>query len=253
LSLLFYNNNSGVSRLYSVDDQGQLIQVNKMLSLGSNWTHIVPCSIYTQQYPYNTQLLCYNKNSGAAKFFGLDSADNLIQLSNTTYSTGWTHILHGFFKEASGNESLLFYNSSSGLAQFYSTDGQGGINQLSSSTYSTGWTHIISGIFVAGYTNTALLFYNSSSGLAQFYSTDGQGGINQLSSSTYSKGWSEIVDFPGLPSNMPDTGNPDRLLFYNSGSGLAQVYNTDNKGGISQLSNSNVNSGWLQVEWLANS
>jgi hypothetical protein len=309
LSLLFYNNTSGVSRLYNVDDQGQLIQVNKMLSLGSNWTHIVPCSIYTQQYPYNTQLLCYNKNSGAAKFFGLDSADNLIQLSNTTYSTGWTHIIHGFFKEASGNESLLFYNSSSGLAQFYSTDGQGGINQLSSSTYSkgwthivpgwytiftpsgggerttdllfynssnglaqfystdgqgginqlssstysTGWSHIISGIFVAGYTNTALLFYNSSNGLAQFYSTDGQGGINQLSSSTYSTGWSQIVDFPGLPSNMPDTGNPDRLLFYNSGSGLAQVYNTDNKGGISQLSNSNVNSGWSQVEWVANS
>src|SRR5215831_15200890 len=68
----------------------------------------------------------------------------------------------------------------------------------------------------------------------------GQGGINQLSSSTYSKGWSQIVDSPGPPSNMPDTGNPDRLLFYNSGSGLAQIYNTDNKGGISQLSNNNV-------------
>lgn len=203
MSLLFYNTNNGASRLYSVDDHGQLIQVNKVLSLGSNWTHIVPCSIYTQQYPYNTHLLCYNKNSGAAKFFGLDSADNLTQLSSSTYSTGWTHIVPGFFKEASGNEALLFYNSTSGLAQFYSTDGQGGISQLSSSTYSTGW--------------------------------------------------SQIVDFPGLPSNMPDTGNPDRLLFYNSGSGLAQVYNTDNHGGIDQISNSNVNSGWSQAEWLTNS
>jgi hypothetical protein len=292
-----------------VDDQGQLIQINTVLSLGSNWTHIVPCSFSTQQFPYAIELLCYNKNSGAATFFGLDSAGNLTQLSSTTYSTGWTLIVHGNFAEANYKDSLLFYNSSSGLAQFYSTDGQGGISQLSSSTYSKGWTHIvpgyytiftpsgtgedfmdllfynsssglaqfystdgqggisqlssstyskgwthiISGIFVAGYTNTSLLFYNSNSGLAQFYSTDGKGGINQLSSSTYAKGWSQIVNFPGLPSTMPDTGNPDRLLFYNSGSGLTQVYNTDNKGGISQLSSSNVNSGWSQVEWLANS
>jgi hypothetical protein len=309
LSILFYNNSNGANRLYNVDDQGHITQVNATLNLGSGWTHIVPCSVYSQQLPYNLVLLCYNKNNGAAKFFSLDNANHLTQLSSTTYSTGWTHIIHGFFAEASSNESLLFYNAnsglaqfygtdgqgginqlssstyskgwthivpgwytvftpsgpgertsdllfyngSSGLAQFYGTDGQGGINQISSSTYSTGWTHIISGIFVAGYTNTALFFYNGNSGLAQFYTTNGQGGIKQLSSSTYSRGWAQIVDFPGPPSNIPDTGNPDRLLFYNSGSGLAQVYITDNHGGINELSNNNVYSGWSQAEWLANS
>lgn len=310
MSLLFYNNTNGANRLYNVDDQGHISQVNTTLSLGSGWTHIVPCSVSNQQSPFNLLLLlCYNRNSGAAKFFSLDSANNLTQLSSTTYSPGWTHIIHGSFAEGSISESLLFYNGnsglaqfytidsqgginqlssstystgwthivpgfytilrpsgigegtsdllfyngSSGLAQFYSTDGHGGINQISSSTYSKGWTHVISGIFVAGFTNTSLFFYNGNSGLAQFYTTNGQGGINQLSSSTYSKGWAQIVDFPGPPSNIPDTGNPDRLLFYNSGSGLAQVYITDNKGGINELSNNNVNSGWSQAEWLLNS
>ena len=96
----------------------------------------------------------------------------------------------------------------------------------------------------------ALLFYNSGSGLAQFYSTDGQGGISQLSSSTFSKGWSHIVDIPGGPSSMPDTGNPDELLFYNGSSGLAQFYRTDGQGGISQLSSTNYRRGWALIEWL---
>jgi len=249
MSLLFYDRNAGHGELYRTDGQGGITLLKSYDGWRTSWSHIVP-TYATEMNQYHTALLFYDKNSGVAQFYNVDSQGNINQLSNNTYSTGWTHIVPGNFT-TSTNTALLFYNSASGLAQFYNTDGQGNITQLSSNHYSTGWTHIIPGSFVAGYNNTALLFYNSASGLAQFYSTDGQGGINQLSSNTYSKGWSQIVDIPGGPSGMPDTGNPDSLLFYTNSSGLAQFYSTDGQGGITQLSSSHYRTSWALIQWLA--
>jgi len=195
---------------------------------------------------YSTTLLFYDSRSGIAEFYGVDDYGNLNQLSSTTYSTGWTHIIPIPVLGGPGT-TLLFYNSNSGPAQFYSTDGQGGINQLTSTTYSTGWTHIIPGDFAADFSPRALLFYNGNSGLGQFYNTDFKGGMHQLSSATYSTGWTHIVDVPA--DQGPDLVDDD-LLFYNGNSGVAQFYRSDRQGHINQLSSTTYSTGWTLIEWL---
>ena len=203
MSLLFYDRNAGHGELYSTGGQGDITQLKSYDGWRTSWSHIGP-SYATDNSQSETTLLFYDKNSGVAQFYKVDAQGNINQLSDSTYSTGWTHIIPGYFLAGSPNTALLFYNSGSGLAQFYSTDGQGGISQPSSSTFSKGWSHIVPGWFTifrpggAGESTMALLFYNSGSGLAQFYSTDGQGGISQLSSSTYRRGWAliEWLTFP---------------------------------------------------------
>lgn len=320
MGIFFYNSTKGVNRLYNVDDHGQLSQVGDVespsaLSLGSGWTHIVPCSLTFEQLPYMLMLLCYKKDDdpkkddGTAKFFSLDPKNKLTPLTSTTLTLSkWTHIIHGAFGQAGDGGALLFYNATSGKAHFYSTDGRGNIKPLSKEeTYDTGWTHIVpgqytgkgtsdllfynsssgriefygtqgvgtqgqggmtpisdftpkdfkgwthilSGNFVAGNKNASLFFYNATSGLAQFYTTDGKGIKPLLPPNTkYDIKWAQIVGFPG-----PGEGNPDRLLFYNSGEkGSAKIYAPDNreKGGIKQLSNYDVGPDWSQAVWLAN-
>src|SRR5437660_5628301 len=105
-------------------------------------TPILPCTV-AQSGSANP--CCYDSNAGAAEFYTTDFLANISQLSSSTYSKGWTHIVPGDFAAGNSNSALLFYNSSSGLAQFYSTDGQGGISQLSSHTHSNRWKHIVTG------------------------------------------------------------------------------------------------------------
>ena len=247
MSLLFYDRNAGHGELYRTDGQGGISQLNSYDGWRRSWSHIVP-TYATEMNQYHTALLFYDKNSGVAQFYNVDAQGHISQLSNNTYSTGWTHIIPGSFVAGSADTALLFYNSSSGLAQFYSTDGQGNIFQLSSNHYSAGWTHIIPGWFTifrpggAGESTMALLFYNSGSGLAQFYSTDGQGGITQLSNNTYSAGWTHII-----PGSFVAGYSNTALLFYNSNSGLAQFYSTDGQGGINQLSSTTYSKDWTFI------
>ncbi len=182
----------------------------------------------------------YNSNSGLAQFYSTDGQGGINQISSTTYSTGWTHIIPGDFAADFSPRALFFYNGNSGLGQFYSIDRQGDIHQISSTTYSTGWTYIVPGSF-------GLLFYNGNSGLGQFYSTDFKGGMHQLSSATYSTGWTHIVDVPAV--HGPDLVDND-LLFYNGKSGVAQFYRTDRQGHINQLSNTTYSTGWTLIESL---
>src|SRR5947207_7466549 len=142
MSLLFYNRNSGLSQLYNTDGQGGITQLNSYSFERTTWTHIVPC--YGADTQYYTTLLFYDSRSGIAEFYGVDDYGNLNQLSSTTYSTGWTHIVDVPLAQGPHliDDDLLFYNGNSGVAQFYLADRQGQINQLSNTTYSTGWTLI---------------------------------------------------------------------------------------------------------------
>ena len=141
MSLLFYDRNAGHGELYSTGGQGDITQLKSYDGWRTSWSHIVP-SYATDNSQSETTLLFYDKNSGVAQFYNVDAQGHISQLSNNTYSTGWTHIIPGSFVAGSADTALLFYNSSSGLAQFYSTDGQGGITQLSSSHYRTSWALI---------------------------------------------------------------------------------------------------------------
>jgi hypothetical protein len=127
----------------------------------------------------------------------MDGIGGIQQLSNTTWSTGWTHIVPvQLYLEAP--ESLLFYNSTNGVAQFYKQDTHGNISQVSKATWSTGWTHIVrvSGLAYTASMMSSLLFYNQHSGAAEFYNVDGNGNIQRVSSpTTWRKSWALIAEF----------------------------------------------------------
>src|SRR5205085_4687709 len=133
-ALFFYNSDSGLAQLYSIDIQGGIDQISSS-TYSTGWTHIVPVSF---------GLLFYNSNSGLAQFYSTDDSGGMHQLSSATYSTGWTHIVDVPLAQGPHliDDDLLFYNGNSGVAQFYLADRQGQINQLSNTTYSTGWTLI---------------------------------------------------------------------------------------------------------------
>jgi hypothetical protein len=70
--------------------------------------------------------------------------------------------------------------------------------------------------------------------------TNGQGGIDQISSDTWSTGWTHI-----LSGSFTSFGNG--LLFYNSHSGLTQVYGTDGRGSMQEISSTTLSMGWTHA------
>jgi hypothetical protein len=254
--LLCYKKDDGTAKFFSLDPENKLTELTST-KLTANWTHIIHGDF--GQAGGGGALLFYDASSGKAHFYSTDGRGKIKPLSKEeNYRKNWTHIVPGQYT-GQGNYDLLFYNSSSGLVEIYrtrgvGTQGQGGIDQISSFTPEDfkGWTHILSGNFVA---NASLLFYDAKSGKAQFCTTDGRGIKPILPPNTkYDQNWAQIVGFPG-----PGEGNPDRLLFYNSGGkGTAKIYEPDkNKKGEIKLLNSwdvspDITGGFSHVVWLAN-
>jgi hypothetical protein len=236
-SLLFYGSTSGTGQFFSVDTQGTLTASSPQ-TWSKGWTDVIFGQFVSQgqfasgDFRSLESLLFYNRESGLAQFYVTDGSGLGRQVSSTTWSTGWTHIIAGAFSFRPFTE-LFFYNSTNGVAQFYTMDGNGAIQQLSNTTWSTGWTHIVP---VQLYLEAprSLLFYNSTNGVAQFYTTDSNGNISQVSNTTWSTGWTHIVLFflPGQPESVRST-----LLFYNQQSGAAEFYNVDSNGNIQRVSN----------------
>ncbi len=200
--LLFYNANSGDAKFYSTNGGGG-IELRAQTTLSKGWTHIIT-NAYTPGS--NTQIglqegnypvLFYNATSGLAQFYNYDTQGNMHQLSNTTLSQGWTHIVLNF---APGMRpfNVLFYNANSGNTRGYYLSEDWSMSDAGSTTFSKGWTKILLGDLPTdqGYPERALLFYNGNSGAAQFYTLVGLGiEIKQVSNTTWAKGWSEILWF----------------------------------------------------------
>src|SRR5436309_1843859 len=108
MSLLFYDRNAGHGELYSTGGQGDITQLKSYDGWRTSWSHIVP-SYATDNSQSETTLLFYDKNSGVAQFYKVDAQGNINQLSDSTSSTGWTHIIPGYFLAGSPNTALLFY------------------------------------------------------------------------------------------------------------------------------------------------
>jgi hypothetical protein len=233
-SLLFYDSTSGTGQFFSVDTQDNLTASSPQ-TWSRGWTDVIDgyfLSVTPKdgEFQLLESLLFYNRESGLAQFYEVDGSGLGRQVSSTTWSTGWTHIIAGAFSFRPYTE-LFFYNSTNGVAQFYTMDGNGGIQQLSNTTWSTGWTHIVP---VQLYLEApqSLLFYNSTNGVAQFYKQDTHGNISQVSNATWSTGWTHIVRVYGL-AQYPMMSS---LLFYNQHSGAAEFYNVDSNGNIQRVS-----------------
>jgi hypothetical protein len=119
-SLLFYDSTSGTGQFFSVDTQVNLTASSPQ-TWSKGWTDVIDghfLSITTKDGDFAglESLLFYNRESGLAQFY-LPNASGLgRQVSSTTWSTGWTHIIAGAFSFR-GYTELFFYNSTNGVAQ----------------------------------------------------------------------------------------------------------------------------------------
>ncbi len=89
--LFFYNSRSGLGQFYKTDGRGGIQQLSSA-TYSTGWTHIVDVPAFQGTDSSDDDLLFYNSNSGLAQFYHTDRQGNINQLSNTTYSTGWTII-----------------------------------------------------------------------------------------------------------------------------------------------------------------
>ena len=89
--LFFYNSTSGLGQFYSMDSMGGMHQLSST-TYSTGWTHIVDVPVAQGPGIVDDDLLFYKGTSGLAQFYHTDRQGNINQLSNTTYSTGWTLI-----------------------------------------------------------------------------------------------------------------------------------------------------------------
>ena len=90
-ALFFYNSTSGLGQFYSTDSIGGMHQLSST-TYSTGWTHIVDVPVAQGPGIVDDDLLFYKGTSGLAQFYHTDRQGNINQLSNTTYSTGWTLI-----------------------------------------------------------------------------------------------------------------------------------------------------------------
>jgi len=151
--LLFYNGTSGAAQFYNTDGNGGIQQLSNS-TWSTGWTHIVPVLLYRGDYAGaggTSDLLFYNSTSGVAQFYNTDGNGGIQQVSNTTWSTGWTHIISVFIEGPTEWSTLLFYNERSGAAAFYTADSNGNIHQLSApTTWRKSWALIADLQYVTG-------------------------------------------------------------------------------------------------------
>lgn len=92
-TILFYNSNNGAARYGVVNGNGGFDQLASA-SYAHGWTHI-PAGTISSGLDGNVifAYLFYNASTGAAQFYQLNAPGDITQLSNTTFSRGWSEIV----------------------------------------------------------------------------------------------------------------------------------------------------------------
>jgi hypothetical protein len=172
------------------------------------WTHIVPM--------INNDILFYNSNSSANT---ITNNSNFSTSRFNSFSSGWTSILK------LDNERMLFHNSANGQALITNNTDFKTLQNLDLSLY----THI------ANAATGKLIMYSSITG--QCAVTDISNFQTIASSSTIIKGCTSIKY----------VGN-NKVLFYNTTTGAANTYNTND---LTFIQSHPFSAGWTSIEKIA--
>jgi hypothetical protein len=209
------------------------------------FTHVVKGSFADPQSATQgaTDLFCYDRSSGIAKFFatvrsgklndGTIVQDGLRQVgpNHASFSEQWTHVVSGRFTDPfrPNRIQLLLYDATTGTGEFYATNGRGSLDLIRRHTgLPRSLTKIIAGRFVPNI--PGLLFYDASAGTGEFHVVDADGNMNLTRSfDNWRTTWHTIIT--GNFSNGP----LDDLLFYDKGAGVGEFYKVHDRAQMTQL------------------
>lgn len=192
-SLLFYDREEGVGKLYSTDGTGKIQLVGDPVPIGHAWTSIVAGQFGDDD---RANLLLYDKWSGQGLRIAIDEQGTLeLPGEQFTWAAGWDTLVPGQFGGAAGRTDLVLYDAETGNATLLQADGSGvlsvtGIPQSFPGQSDT----VVGGSFGANSASTDLFFYNADQGLASVYTIDDQGAWQERGSrEELGPGWDQVV------------------------------------------------------------
>lgn len=197
--VFFYDNNSGVIEIYSLDKSGNMSLLKHHNGIRKSWS-----SINWIPYGLNDGVIKFEDSDGNYELYNPDDNGNIIRQTNLS------------LKEILPEPIIVKYNSEKGCGAFYSN------GKLLKEH--CGWNKTWHTIFIFGNMDK-VFFYDKNAGSAQIYKLNGEGDMNLLKLyNNFRKDWDKI--------SWISHNETDGVIKFEKANGLYELYQCDNNGNI---------------------